>query len=269
MLTQERYMEITILHRQGYGTRRIARELGLSRNTVRECLRHDDRLPRSYHRTTVRVAKLAAYQAYLEERVKQAQPHRLPATVLLEEIRQQGYTGGVTMLRAFLQGLYPALPVEPVVRYETEAGLQMQVDWTVLQSKPVRLSAFVATLGYSRASYVEFVSDERLETLLACHVAAFGWFGGVPKKVLYDNMKTVVLARDAYGEGEHQYQPGFLDFAKHYGFLPKLCRPYRAQTWADKIHCLACDASPAPALPGGRPPSGTARSRRQGARRPR
>ena len=79
MLTQERYMEITILHRQGYGTRRIARELGISRNTVRECLRHDDRLPRSYHRTTVRVAKLAAYQAYLEERVKQAQPHRLPA----------------------------------------------------------------------------------------------------------------------------------------------------------------------------------------------
>lgn len=230
MLTQERYMEITILHRQGYGTRRIARELGISRNTVRESLRHDDRLPRSYHRTTVRVAKLAAYQAYLEERVKQAQPHRLPATVLLEEIRQQGYTGGVTMLRAFLQGLYPALPVEPVVRFETEAGLQMQVDWTVLQSKPVRLSAFVATLGYSRASYVEFVSDERLETLLACHVAAFGWFGGVPKKVLYDNMKTVVLARDAYGEGEHQYQPGFLDFAKHYGFLPKLCRPYRAQT---------------------------------------
>lgn len=77
---------------------------------------------------------------------------------------------------------------------------------------------------------MEFVSNERLETLLACHVAAFEWFGGVPKKVLYDNMKTVVLARDAYGTGEHQYQPGFLDFAKHYGFLPKLCRPYRAQT---------------------------------------
>lgn len=192
-------MEITILHRQGYGTRRIARELGISRNTVRECLRHGDGLPRRYCRRVGREAKLAAYHGYLTERVKQAQPHRLPATVLLGEIRQQGYTGGVTMLRVFLQGLYPALPVEPVVRFETEAGLQMQVDWTVLQSKPVRLSAFVAPLGYSRA-YVEFVSDERLETLLACHVAAFGWFGGVPKKVLYDNMKTVVLARDAYGE---------------------------------------------------------------------
>ena len=223
-------MEITILHRQGYGIRRISRELGVSRNTVRECLRHEGGLPRRYQRSVGREAKLTAYHGYLEDRVKQAQPHRLPATVLLGELRQQGYTGGLTMLRKFLQGLYPTLPVEPVVRFETAAGLQMQVDWTVLQRKPVRLSAFVATLGYSRTSYVEFVSDERLETLLACHQAAFEWFGGVPKKVLYDNMKTVVLARDAYGEGEHRYQPGFLDFAKHYGFLPKLCRPYRAQT---------------------------------------
>lgn len=90
-----------------------------------------------------------------------------------------------------------------------------------------------------RASYVEFVSDERLETLLACHVAAFGWFGGVPKKVLYDNMKTVVLATGCVWRREHQYQPGFLDFAKHYGFLPKLCRPYRAQTrsrWSAVVH---------------------------------
>lgn len=223
-------MEIRILKRQGYGIRRIARELGISRNTVRAHLHRPEGVCVQYRRSQPRVGKLEPYKAYLRERVQQAHPHRLPSPVLLGEIREQGYSGGSTMLRLFLQGLYPALPAEPVIRFETGAGEQMQVDWTVLQRKPVAVSAFVATLGYSRASYVEFVGNERLETLLACHMAAFEWFGGVPRKVLYDNMKTVVLARDAYGEGEHRYQPGFLDFAKHYGFIPKLCRPYRAQT---------------------------------------
>lgn len=88
----------------------------------------------------------------------------------------------------------------------------------------------MATLSYSRASYVEFVTDERLETLMGCHARAFEYFGGVPAEVLYDNMRTVVLARDAYGPGHHRFHPTFLDFAHHYGFRLRLCRPYRAKT---------------------------------------
>ena len=68
------------------------------------------------------------------------------------------------------------------------------------------LAAFVAVLGYSRAMYVEFVTDERLETLLGCHERAFAFFGGVPESVLYDKVKTVVIKPDAYGRGDHQYQ---------------------------------------------------------------
>ena len=60
---------------------------------------------------------------------------------------------------------------------------------------------FIATLGWSRATYVEFVTDERLETLLGCHERAFYFFGGVPREVLYDNMRTVVTDRDRYGRG--------------------------------------------------------------------
>ncbi|AZR27137.1 IS21 family transposase [Xanthomonas vasicola pv. arecae] len=105
-----------------------------------------------------------------------------------------------------------------------------QCDWIVFRRGKHPLSAFVATLGWSRASYVEFVTDEKLETLLACHAHTFAFFGGVSRQVLYDNMKTVVLERDAYGPGEHRFQPAFLDFAGHYGFVPKLCRPYRAKT---------------------------------------
>jgi hypothetical protein len=67
-----------------------------------------------------------------------------------------------------------------------------------------------------------------LNTLLTCHEHAFEYVGGVTKEVLYD--KTVVLARDAYGPGQHRFQPTFLDFARHYSFVPRLCRPYRAKT---------------------------------------
>jgi transposase len=90
------------------------------------------------------------------------------------------------------------------------------------------LSPCWATAG--RTAYAQFVTDERLETLMACHEAAFAFFGGTPLAVLYDNMRTVVIGRDAYGPGQHRLQPGFRDFAHHHGFIPRLCRPYRAQT---------------------------------------
>ncbi len=92
------------------------------------------------------------------------------------------------------------------------------------------MSAFVATLGFSRASYVEFVSNEKLPTLIECHKRAFDYFEGVPEEVLYDNMKTVILDRDSYGVGMHRFNKGMLDFAGHYCFRLKVCRPYRAKT---------------------------------------
>jgi hypothetical protein len=79
-------------------------------------------------------------------------------------------------------------------------------------------------------SFVEFVADMKVETLIACHQHAFETFGGVTRRVLYDNMKTVVIERDAAGEGAHRFHAGFLDYAHHCGFVIKLCRPYRAKT---------------------------------------
>ena len=117
-----------------------------------------------------------------------------------------------------------------MVRFETGPGEQMQVDWAVIRRGSNRLSVFVATLGWSRATYVEFVTDERVETLIEAHENAFLAFGGTPREVLYDNMRTVVLERHGYGRGRHRFHPGFLDFARHCGFRPRLCAPYRAQT---------------------------------------
>ena len=117
-----------------------------------------------------------------------------------------------------------------MVRFETAPGEQLQVDWVEFRKGASPLYAFCATLGFSRSSYVEFVSDMKVKTLVACHERAFEAFGGVPKRVLYDNMKTVVLERDSHGEDQHRYHAGFLDYARHCGLVIKLCRPYRAKT---------------------------------------
>lgn len=174
--------------------------------------------------------KLEKYQTYLQARVQSAYPIKLPACVLLTEIVEQGYAGSLTQVRLYLRSLKVSKNCPEVVRFETPPGHQMQVDWIEFRKGEKFLAAFVATLGYSQTSYVKFVEDETLSTLIACHEEAFTYFGGVPKQVLYDNMKTVVVERDAYGLGRHRFQAGMLDFAKHDGFQLKLCQPYRAQT---------------------------------------
>ena len=117
-----------------------------------------------------------------------------------------------------------------MVRFETEPGQQMQADWATVGRGSDELKVFIGTLGWSRTAYVEFCDDEQFETLRLCHEHAFDFFAGVLREVLYDNMKTVVLERNAYGRNLHRFHPGFLDYAGHAGFLPRLCRPYRAKT---------------------------------------
>ncbi|EPM7354811.1 IS21-like element IS100 family transposase, partial [Escherichia coli] len=119
---------------------------------------------------------------------------------------------------------------EPAVRFETEPGRQMQVDWGTMRNGRSPLHVFVAVLGYSRMLYIEFTDNMRYDTLETCHRNAFRFFGGVPREVLYDNMKTVVLQRDAYQTGQHRFHPSLWQFGKEMGFSPRLCRPFRAQT---------------------------------------
>jgi transposase len=177
-----------------------------------------------------RPSKLHAFREYLEQRIQAAHPDRIPSSLLEREIAERGYQGKGSILRAYVARLRPAPAPDPVVRFETAPGEQMQVDWGEFRSGRDPMSAFVATLGYSRSTYVEFVIDKTLSRLKSCHVNAFEWFEGVPQRVLYDNMKTVILSRHTYGPGLHRFQPGFLDFARHYGFLPQVCQPYRAKT---------------------------------------
>jgi transposase len=227
MLVAEQTVEIRVLSRQGKSIRAIARTLQVSRNTVRRYLRTQG-LPR--YRREARPTKLDSYKHYIDERVKAAAPEWIPAVVLFGELRRLGYDGGLTTLKLYLARLKPTPKAEPLIRFETEPGRQMQADFATIRRGADRLSVFIATLGWSRAAYVEFIEDEWLETLLSCHEHAFTYFGGVPREVLYDNMHAVVSARDAYGPGRHRYNPTFLDFAHHHGFRPRLCKPHRPKT---------------------------------------
>jgi transposase len=227
MLMAEEAVEIRVLSRQGKSIREIARMLEVSRNTVRRYVRGDG-LPH-YERET-RPSKLDHYKQYIAERVRAAAPALIPATVLLRELRALGYPGGVSILKDHLATLKPVAKLEPLIRFETEPGRQMQADFATIRRGKDRLAVFIAMLGWSRATFVEFVSDERMETLLGCQERAFYFFGGVPREVLYDNMRTVVTDRDRYGPGLHRYNRTFLDFAHHHGFVPRLCQPYRPKT---------------------------------------
>ncbi len=221
-------MEVRVMARQGKGIREIAREMGISRNTVRRYLREGG--TPTYKARSARPTKLDPYKDYLTERVRQARPMWLPATVLLREIRERGYRGGISQLKAYLA---PMKPVKndggPVVRFETAPGHQMQVDFITFRRKHP-LSAFVATLGYSRMSFVQFGVAQDFEAVRDGLIAACAYFGGVPREVLFDNMKAVVLERDTYGPGAHRFHPGLLQLADDLGFVPRLCRPYRART---------------------------------------
>jgi transposase len=229
MLTVEEQMELVVLKKHGESIRSLTRSMGRSRNTVRRYLRGGEAAA-TRKAGPKRPEKLDPHKAYIVERMAAAAPDVIPATVLLREIQARGYDGGYGRVKLFVRGLVPAAPAEPVVRYETEPGEQMQADWATVGTGAAKLKVFVATLGWSRMAYVEFCDNEQVETLIGCHERAFVAFGGVPKEVLYDNMKTVVLERNTYGRGAHRFHPGFLDYIKHAGALPRLCQPYRAQT---------------------------------------
>lgn len=216
------------LKRQGLSITQIAAVTGFDRRTIRKYLT-DPATPR-YGPRTPRPTKLDPFHSYLAQRLAAGVWN---AQVLLLEIQERGYTGGCTALKDYLQPKRREAAVLAVRRFETPPGHQAQMDWGHLGAvqeggSTQKLYGFVLTLGHSRAMYADLATDQTLPTLLRLHEAAFAALGGVPHEVLYDWMKTVALGTDE--RGEVRWQPQFLDFARYWGFVPRLCRPYRPQT---------------------------------------
>jgi len=228
--------EVKMIHKMlkdGLSKSAIARKLGIARDTVIKY----SKLPEGYMPVIKREVCETTVDPYLPniamilEEAHKLDVH-IPTASIYQEIQKLGYRGSLRWMQDVILRHDIRRKVkdeEELVRFETEPGHQMQVDWVEFPKEG--LSAFVATMGYSRASYVEYVTDEKVDTLIKCHMNAFSYFGGVPAEGLYDNMKTVIIKRNYYGYGKHKFNEQFRDFAeKHCGMKLRVCKPYRAQT---------------------------------------
>ena len=219
---------------QGASKSALARQLGVSRDTVHRWIRAGD-LDRDLDATSVRYGprppvptKLEAYKPIIEARLA-AYP-QLSAVRLLDEIRAAGYAGGYTQLKAFVRRVRPMPAPEPVIRFETPAGRQAQVDFARFRFPWGVRYALLVVLGYSRLLWCRFIRARIMPTLVDGIEEAFLYFGGVPQELLFDQMKAVIT-RDLRLEGGALVRNAeFLRFAHHWGFTPRACRPYRAQT---------------------------------------
>jgi transposase len=220
---------IVELKREGLSVQAISGLTGMDRKTVRKYLLSPEGVP-VYGPRDPKASKLDPFKPYLEPRLMAGVWN---AQVLYRELRQRGYAGGYTILTDWLRPQRQAARVVAVRRFETPPGKQGQVDWghlgwLTMAGQEWKLWGFTLTLGYSRMLMAEAALDQKLGTLLRMHEEAFRQLNGVPEEILYDRMKTVWQGTDE--RGEIIWNPVFRDFANYWGFTPRLCRPYRAQT---------------------------------------
>ena len=179
-------MMILDLHRQGLSITAIARRTGRDPKTVRKYIERGLEPPAYGPRQVGRPSKLAPYLDYLRERV--ATFPDLSAVRLTRELRERGYKGGYTAVKRFVAAIRPESQPKPFeVRFETPAGYQAQVDFarfvTTFTDEPgiIRIIwLFSLVLGHSRHIFARFVMHQDLQTLLRCHMLAFGAISGVP-----------------------------------------------------------------------------------------
>jgi transposase len=232
VVTLGELMMILELHRQGLKVSAIARQLGIDRKTVRRYIARG-LVPPTYGPRLSPPRSTDPFLPYLRERL--AVFPGLTAVRLWRELRDRGYAGGYTAVKRAVRGIRPD-PVTPFeVRFETPPGEQAQVDLARFEvaftdepgvTRIVWLFSMV--LGYSRLIWARFVVHQDLQSVLRCHISALEAIGGAPREILYDRMKTAVIGEDP--DGLVIYNRALLDLARHYGFQPRACRPYRAKT---------------------------------------
>ena len=172
--------------------------------------------------------KLDPYKAIIDARLE-AFP-KLSAQRLFDEVRAADYPGCYSRVNDYVRARRPREPVESLVRFETPAGRQGQVDFGTFTLPWGRRHALVIVLGYSRLLWLHFYTRQTMPVLMEGLESAFDRFGGVPEELLFDQMRAVVLSDDRGAGGGLVLNEEFLRFAAHWGFMPRSCRPYRAQT---------------------------------------
>lgn len=208
---------------EGWKVGTIAKQVGVHHATVRRVLESQGIVPRLEHRPS----KADPFLPFVAETLEKWPT--LPASRLFTMIVERGYTGQPSHFRSLVARLRPRKAAEAFQRLHTLPGEQAQVDWAhcgkVTVGRATRtLSAFVMVLSWSRATFVRFSYDQRMDSFLDGHQRAFEALGGVPRTLLYDNLKSVVAER--HGDAI-RFNPTVLDFASHYRYEPRPVAPYR------------------------------------------
>lgn len=230
MVDQERWAEIRrLFYEERLSISEIGRRLDVDRKTVRRSLRQTTWQP--YHRGAVAETLLTAHADLVRARAPQV---NYSARILYQELRaSRGYTGSYETVKRFVAPLREVqLQADrALLRFETPPGQQSQIDWgqalVPFRAGPVVVHVFVLTLGFSRRGFYHACADERLAQFLEAHERAFAHFGGHTREHLYDRPRTVCSADET---GRRLWNPTFKAFADYWGFEPRVCRPYRAQT---------------------------------------
>ena len=219
---------------QGVSKAELSRRFGVSRRTIHEWIatgQLDRDLSSGGSRYTPRPRvphKLDPYRGIIDSRLEEFPG--LSAQRLFDEIRAAGYPGGYSRVRDYVRAVRPGPAAEPVVRFETPAGHQGQVDFATFSLPWGRRHALVVVLSHSRLLWLWFYRRQTMAVLTEGLESAFTRFGGVPNELLFDQMRAVVVSDQRVGGGALVLNTEFLRFAAHWGFHPRACRPYRAQT---------------------------------------
>jgi transposase len=220
MIDYETYMKIKSYHeKDGLNCSQVAAIMGLSYKTVNKWLnekRYRMRKP------SERSSKLDPFKNQI---LQMLEKYPYSAAQLLLRIKENGFDGGYTIVKDYVRKVRPP-KTKAYLMLSFAPGECAQVDWGSYGSVNVgstcrRLSFFVMVLCYSRLMYVEFTVSQTMEHFLACHQNAFDFFGGVPQKIMVDNLKSAVLRR-IVGQAP-VFNPKYFDFANHYGFSIAAC----------------------------------------------
>lgn len=224
MISAERRAEIRrLFYAEHWRVGTIATALGVHHETVEAAIEAERFRPAS---GVVRPSALDPYVGFIRETLERHP--RLRASRLYEMIRQRGYGGrSAAQLRRLVRRLRPRPAAEAYL--QTLPAEQAQVDWGSFGSMRVGMGArlvscFVMVLSWSRALFALFTLDQTMESFLRGHVEAFAYFGGVPRAILYDNLKSAVLER--HGDAI-RFHPRLLELCGHYHFAPRPCAPGR------------------------------------------
>ena len=226
MLRKEDYRMIEILKQQGVYLKDIAEGLGVNPRTVRRALKRGgapvkERKPPE--------SKLEPYKKTIDRMLSKDVWN---VKVILRKIQAEGYTGGYTIVRNYVQPKRPLRASRATVRFETEPGKQMQSDWgevmVEIAGQETKVHFCVNELGYSRRFHFWCTESEDAEHTYEGIIRSFEYFGGTTEDVLVDNQKSAVLQHPANGKAT--FNERFVDLAGQYGFTPKACKPYRART---------------------------------------